>query len=339
MSNYSFLDSRHRNKTLLVVEGKHEKETFMLMLITFFPEISINKDDIYVYGTDIYDLYEKISEEYGNDWAKEGADIDIPYVLKKYGKTDENLRKRDFSNILLFFDYEHHDNLYSDSKIMDMQAHFNDMSGDGLLYVNYPMMEAYKHFIGIPDDDFINRKIKLSDCNPGRVYKETVKNISVVAPYICYQEKLLKKIFNYGNNNEETINTMRLVLQCGCCEEDREAICNLLQESGLNKMQADEKYYSIVSGAKRLERPDDETTLFDLIRRIIIYIAGVNIIKALFIQNGTLLPLSKETYNTVDWERVLKVQNQVSVGQNGFIWVLSSCVTMLAEYKFFWNGN
>ena len=46
----------------------------------------------------------------------------------------------------------------------------------------------------------------------------------------------------------------------------------------------------------------------------------------------------KEKYLNLDWVRILDEQNMSSRDQEtGIIWILCTCVTFLAEYKFFWN--
>ena len=113
--------TRKRNQTLLVVEGEHEKDILFRLLFQCFPEINIDMNNVWVYGTNIYLLYEDIAKEYGNDWAGEEIDVDLPFVISKK-KTPEDLKyKGDFTNILLVFDYERHDINFSEEKIMEMQ--------------------------------------------------------------------------------------------------------------------------------------------------------------------------------------------------------------------------
>ena len=43
-------------------------------------------DEIWIYGTNIYHLYDDIVKEYGEEWAKEHEDIDLPFVISKKAK-------------------------------------------------------------------------------------------------------------------------------------------------------------------------------------------------------------------------------------------------------------
>mgnify|MGYP000796506422 FL=1 len=117
---------RKRSQNLLIVEGNHEKNELFWLLFKCFPEINIDMDDIWIYGTNIYMLYDDIAAEYGADWASAGEDIDLPYVISKK-KYPENLRyKEDFTNILIIFDFERHDTNFSKVKIEEMQRIFMD---------------------------------------------------------------------------------------------------------------------------------------------------------------------------------------------------------------------
>ena len=80
MNNYA-VETRRRSRSLLVVEGKHEKDELFWLIFKCFPEMNIDIDDVWIYGTNIYKLYEDIVKEYGNDWAKDEMDVDFEFVF------------------------------------------------------------------------------------------------------------------------------------------------------------------------------------------------------------------------------------------------------------------
>lgn len=59
MNNYA-VETRRRSRSLLVVEGKHEKDELFWLVFKCFPEMNIDIDDVWIYGTNIYKLYEDI---------------------------------------------------------------------------------------------------------------------------------------------------------------------------------------------------------------------------------------------------------------------------------------
>lgn len=92
MNNYMG-EVRNRSQTLLIVEGNHEKNELFWLIFKCFPEINIDMDNVWIYGTNIYLLYEDIVKEYGADWADEEMDIDLPFVISKK-QTPDTIRAR-----------------------------------------------------------------------------------------------------------------------------------------------------------------------------------------------------------------------------------------------------
>jgi hypothetical protein len=75
--NYSWLKTRSKKRKLVIVEGKHEKNCFLKLLFKYFPELKMDIDDVEIYGTNIYQLYDDITDKYSENWDSE--DVDRPY--------------------------------------------------------------------------------------------------------------------------------------------------------------------------------------------------------------------------------------------------------------------
>ena len=161
MNNY-IGEARKRSQNLLIVEGKHEKDELFKLLFQCFPEMKISRDDIWIYGTNIYMLYDDIVKEYGEQWEKD--DIDLPFVISKKQGMVPLRYKEDFTNIMLVFDYERHDTNFSEDKIIRMQKSFMDSTDMGKLYINYPMVESLKYTKQMPDNEFYNYIATREDC-------------------------------------------------------------------------------------------------------------------------------------------------------------------------------
>ena len=72
----------------------------------------------------------------------------------------------------------------------------------------------------------------------------------------------------------------------------------------------------------------------EMINQIVIH----NICKANKIQNG-IYPISsneyKKCFEQLDLDKILQIQNEASRDeQNGYIWVLNTCVFVIADYNF-----
>ena len=182
INNYA-VETRRRSRSLLIVEGKHEKNELFWLIFKCFPELNININDVWIYGTNIYKLYEDIVREYGNYWAKDRIYVDLPFVISKKEHMETVYYRNDFTNIILVFDYERHDPAFSEEKILEMQHCFEDSTDMGKLYLNYPMIESYLHLKSMPDGEYINRKIPVS-LQPGDRYKCLVKSESVLGKFI-----------------------------------------------------------------------------------------------------------------------------------------------------------
>ena len=63
MSNYDWFRPRQRRQHLFIVEGKHEKNELMKLLLKSFPEIDMDLDDVIALGQK---EYESILEELDN---------------------------------------------------------------------------------------------------------------------------------------------------------------------------------------------------------------------------------------------------------------------------------
>lgn len=98
--------------------------------------------------------------------------------------------------------------------------------------------------------------------------------------------------------------------------------------------------YMILKIVANLGYLDEEINYWEKLRQIIIYIVTINIEKAAKVQMGVKETTNglKDKYLDIDWTRILDEQNTSSRNsETGIIWVLCTCVTFLADYKFFWR--
>jgi len=337
MSDYAG-EVRRRGRTLLIVEGNHEKNKLFWLVFKCFPEINIDMEDVWIYGTNIYLLYDDIVKEYGDEWADEADDIDLPFVISKKQHPDSLCYKDDFTNIILVFDYERHDPNFSEGKILKMQRCFDDAADMGKLYINYPMIESYQHLKALPDFDYAERKILVS-LRPGKEYKALVDRETVIDKAVEFPHRmndLLEK--HFGILDEEARNV--------CCS----AVLNLSNEHTMEDMLQEIFHgmlegnrcktlkYQLVNWIEKLGYAHAGQTYWEYIRDIFKEIIYHNICKANRIQCGQYeIEASKyrECFEGLDLSAILQIQNDSSKDVNaGFIWVLNTCVFFVAEYNF-----
>lgn len=337
MNNYQG-EVRRRRQNLLIVEGHHEKNKLFWLIFKCFPEININMDEIWIYGTNIYQLYNDIVKEYGEEWAKKNDDIDLPFVISKKKFPDALRYKEDFTNIILVFDYERHDTNFSEKKILEMQNCFIDAADMGKLYINYPMIESYQHLCQLPDGDFAERKIPVS-LQPGKTYKSLVEQETIVGSIIDFPHKiddLLEKRFGVSDT-EKRKKCCNEILKISSTDNIENMIDSVLQgEVEDNKLPTIK--YQLADWVRKQRYAHINQTYWEYMRGVIQQVILHNICKANRILYGQYqIPEDKykEYFERLDLTEILKIQNLVSQDYvKGFIWVLNTCIYFIAEYNF-----
>ena len=334
MSNY-IGEIRKRSQNLLIVEGKHEKNELFGLLFLCFPEMKISMEDIWIYGTNIYMLYDDITKEYGDEWEKD--DIDLPFVISKKQGIVPRRYKEDFTNIILVFDYERHDTKFAEDKIVRMQKCFMDPTDMGKLYINYPMIESYQHLCALPDKNYVERKVPVS-LQPGGKYKSLVRKESVIRKLIEFPHRmndLLKHHFEILDTKSRK----------DCCEkifaiqskadllgQIQSILDGVIQENRMNTAK-----YQIEDMVKKVDYAEARQTYWQYMRDVFKQIILHNICKARRVQyNSPSIEPGKyrEYFERIDLTEILNIQNTVSKNnETGFIWVLCTCVFLVPEYN------
>lgn len=327
---------RKRGRTLLIVEGNHEKNELFKSIFRCFPEMNINMKDVWIYQTNIYVLYNHIVEEYGAEWTED--DIDLPFIISKTKKDFITCYKDDFTNIFLIFDYEHHDPKFSEDKILQMQNYFMDSTDVGKLYINYPMIESYQHLIAIPDISYAEKKVPVS-MEPGSKYKDLVRKETVIAQYIEFPDKigaLLNKKFGI-NDNQICQQCCEELLKLSNTENIEDKIQDILKDKMEEKKLKTAKY-QMLHLISEIGYAHNGESYWKYMRKIFQQIIVFNICKANRIQIGKYaveIGDYMRYFEEISLIEILEIQNESSRGyENGFIWVLNTCVFLVAEYNF-----
>lgn len=189
---------KKRGRTLLVCEGQAEKEEFLKSLVRAFPKLSINiEEDVLVYETNIYQLYDELDEYYEHCWDDDLI-FDLPVVLDNRNRElDRSVPKygyrEQYKNIFLIFDYEPHDSDFSFEKIQRMLNKFSSEEDQGKLYLNYPILESYLHdsLPGLLPDQFQTLDVEAPDLKSDNkneyadAYKHLFAETKVKKKYHC----------------------------------------------------------------------------------------------------------------------------------------------------------
>lgn len=154
---------------LLIVEGAADEVNLFRKIIQCFPEVSLNPENILVYNTNLWVLNEDLKKEFGPDWYM-SEDIDFRVFCES---RFPQIKGKKITDTFLVFDYERQDSRFDAVALENMCKFFNDSVENGQLYINYPMIESYRHLNRkpLPDDTYKERKCNVSDL---KQYKCTV---------------------------------------------------------------------------------------------------------------------------------------------------------------------
>jgi len=334
MSDFELASPRKRGRSLLIVEGNHEKNELFRLVFKCFPELNVDFEDVWVYGTNIYRLYEEIVKEYGEDWIE--VEVDLPFVLSRR-MNYESARLEDFVNIFLVFDYEHHDSLFSEEKIKKLQKYFCDSTYVGKLYINYPMIESYQHIMNLDDEDYINRKVSVT-VQPGACYKALVSKESFLEEYVDFPRKIFEILNDrFRVETQKAKRCTEKILEIDFRSELVEMLDAILTASVKEK----ERKTAVFQLNDLLERKgylSENISYWTFMRRVLQKIIVWNILKGYKIQkeiNDIVEEKCREYFETLNGVEILEKQNLLSRDtKNGYIWVLNMCILMVAEYRY-----
>lgn len=146
------MSKKTKKRILFIVEGDtDEPEFFKQANAVFYHQYEI---EYYTYNTSIHDLIDALFQ--GEELDK---DIDIRRALRAKEKDPEKkeILKAKYTDIFLVFDMEPHYQKQYFSVIEQMLAYYCDSGKMGKLFINYPMMQSYRHINKMPDSGFIHK--------------------------------------------------------------------------------------------------------------------------------------------------------------------------------------
>lgn len=154
---------------LLVVEGKRREPLLMGSLLS---RLGIADDyRIVSFETVIYQLFEYLGS-YGDV-----GDVDLVNALRELFDKDPEKRGLldcDFTDVVLVFDFDPQDNRCNLDILHRYQEAFCDSTDNGLLFVNYPSVEAYRDFETLGDPGFVDEHVSVMGDVGCASYKDRV---------------------------------------------------------------------------------------------------------------------------------------------------------------------
>lgn len=179
-----------KRKVLFITEGDVDEPAFIDKVFEkCYPNVEYK---YYPYSTNIHTLTNLLF----TDEEEIDEFLDIRKVLKE-NETNEYKKERlseEYSDIVLVFDFDPHSDKPQFERIKKMLKFFNDSTDNGKLYINYPMMQSYKHIKSYFDEDFKDRVIEVSACSK---YKELVGEESIIKDLRKYHYPIIMKLIGF----------------------------------------------------------------------------------------------------------------------------------------------
>lgn len=149
-------------KILFILEGENDEPKIIKKLMKIcYPkteyEYSVCEKNIHMLISEMKDKYGKIDK-----------DLDIQKVLQEKETDKEKIKilKDSYTDIILVFDLDPQNNITEYENIELLLEFFDDSTERGKLFINYPMMQSYKHLKKNETiEEFCNKKVEVLDCS------------------------------------------------------------------------------------------------------------------------------------------------------------------------------
>ena len=157
---------------LFVIEGERRESELLTTVCRLFFSGNNSQRVVFLYCGNLYNLYRdvrRVSDD-GIPYTTLGLLRERAFKLRQPAELI-GVAESDVSEIYLFFDYDlHHTDVNKtltidekNDEVSEMLEFFSDETGNGKLFVSYPMIEALRYTKKLPDENFLSYRIALSD--------------------------------------------------------------------------------------------------------------------------------------------------------------------------------
>lgn len=157
-------------KVLFIVEGRRDEPRLLKKMHSML--FGTQLENIYSYETTVYDLLKKMFDHDEMD-----CNLDVISVLRETELEPERriVLEREYSDIYLIFDMDPQESRYEECShlLESAMLFFSDSTVNGKLYLNYPMLESYKHLRAHDDISYFDRVVGIDEI---REYKSVVES-------------------------------------------------------------------------------------------------------------------------------------------------------------------
>lgn len=156
-------------KVLFITEGSVDE---LQLVKSICKDIGITQADrdFYSYRTDLHQFARLMLPE-NNDTVDETLDVLLVLKSHENDKEQREILSNQYTDIFIIFDFDPHTVYPSFDKICALASFLTNSSDMGRLFINYPMMQSFKHLCRLPDTDYEHRIVTISEM---KHYKEIV---------------------------------------------------------------------------------------------------------------------------------------------------------------------
>ena len=152
-------------RVLYIVEGAKGEPRFLKKMHQVL--FGTRPENIFVIGTTIHELLRSVFPE---GEAEEGLDI-VSVLREISGEERRDVLEKEFSDVYMVFDMDPQDPRYDPKRLGAAMDYFDNPTENGKLYLNYPMLESYRHLTCLDDMGYLDRTIDRQSLS---CYKEIV---------------------------------------------------------------------------------------------------------------------------------------------------------------------
>ena len=156
-------------KILFITEGPVDELNLMASICSDLGMVSSQRA-FYSYQTDFHQFARLMLPDNCTQ-VDETLDVLLTLKSQEHDKDKGELLSAKYTDIFIVFDLDPHAINADFERIRALASFFTDSSNMGRLFINYPMMQSYKHLKCLPDTEYIDRKVHISQI---RHYKELV---------------------------------------------------------------------------------------------------------------------------------------------------------------------
>lgn len=156
------------SKNVLVITEGPRDELHLIKSICI--DLGIADVDFYSYKTDFHNFARIVLP---NGALKPDDTVDLLLELKSHEPNEQEREKlsRTYTDIFIVFDFDPHVSKPEFEKILILAKYFTSSSDMGRLFVNYPMLQSYRHLKTLPDMEYTERTVSTAEISG---YKELV---------------------------------------------------------------------------------------------------------------------------------------------------------------------